>query len=81
MSEVQITHALTQRNKIQTAYNADELANFRGTGFGVVNAVSDMVSHAEPIRMTDSYFGNLFDKVTNGHPLLDRVYEMVNAEA
>ena len=81
MSEVQITHALTQRNTIQTAYNADDLANFRGTGFGVVNAVSDMVSHAEPIRMTDSYFGNLFDKVTNGHPLLDRVYEMVNAEA
>ena len=81
MSELQISRALDHRKEIIKAYNAEDLANFRGTGFGVVNAVSDMVCHAEPIRMTDSYFGNLFDKVTNGHPLLDRVYEMVNAEA
>ena len=81
MSELQISRALDHRKEIEKAYNAEDLANFRGTGFGVVNAVSDMVCHAEPIRMTDSYFGNLFDKVTNGHPLLDRVYEMVNAEA
>ena len=81
MSDLQISRALDHRKEIVKAYNAEDLANFRGTGFGVVNAVSDMVCHAEPIRMTDSYFGNLFDKVTNGHPLLDRVHEMVNAEA
>lgn len=80
-SDREIGNAVRQRDAVKTAYNADDLANFRGTGFGVVNAVADMVSHAEPLRMTDSYFGNLFDKVTNGHPLLDMVCEMVEAEA
>ena len=77
----EIGNALSQREMLKQAYYADDLSNFRGTGFGVVNAVSDMVSHAEPLRMTDSYFGNLFDKVTNGHPLLDTAYALVEAEA
>ena len=80
MSEREIGNALHQREELRKAYNADDLTNFRGTGFGVVNAVADMVDHAEPLRMTDTYVGNLFDKVTNGHPLLDRAYELVNAE-
>jgi len=63
------------------SYNADDLGNFRGTGFGVVNAISNMINTSQPMRMTDSYFGNLFDKVTNGHPLLDKAYELVKAEA
>ena len=81
MSDREIGNALKQREALRKAYNADDLNNFRGTGFGVVNAVADMVDHAEPLRMTDTYLGNLFDKVTNGHPLLDSVYAMVNAEA
>lgn len=80
-SERELRNAFYQREQLKRCYNADDIANFRGTAFGVVNAVSDMVSHTEPLRMTDSYFGNLFDKVTNGHPLLDKVYAMVNAEA
>ena len=80
-SDREIGNALHQREAVRNAYNADDLANFRGTAFGVVNAVSDMVSHSEPLRMTDSYYGNLFDKVTNGHPLLDMAYALVNAEA
>ena len=74
-------NALHQRELVRNAYKADDLVNFRGTGFGVVNAISDMVDHSEPLRMTNGYWGNLFDKVTNGHPLLDTVYAMVNAEA
>ena len=81
MSERAVNNMYHQRELVRNAYNADDLNNFRGTGFGVVNAVSDMVTHEEPLRITDSYWGNLFDKVTNGHPLLDRAYALVNAEA
>ena len=81
MSDREVGNVLKQRDEVRVAYNANDLGNFRGTAFGVINAVSDMVDHGQPLRMTDSYYGNLFDKVTNGHPLLDRVYEMVNAEA
>ena len=74
-------NAERKRDQMRVAYNADDLGNFRGTAFGVVNAVSNVVNNAEPLRMTDSYFGNLFDKVTNGHPLLDKAYELVTAKA
>ena len=72
-------NAERQRDQLVRAYNADDLGNFRGTAFGVVNAVSNTVSleTAQPLRMTDSWFGNLFDKVTNGHPLLDKACELV----
>ena len=70
-----------QRNMARQAYMADDLANFTGTGYGVVNAVSDMVAHGEPMRMTDSYFGNLFGKVMEGHPLLDKAQQLVYAMA
>jgi len=76
-------NAERKRDQVRTAYNANDLGNYRGTAFGVVNAVSNIVSpnNAQPLRMTDSYFGNLFEKVTNGHPLLDKAYELVTAKA
>ena len=74
-------NAEKKRDQMRVAYNADDLSNFRGTAFGVVNAVSNVLNNAAPLRMTDSYFGNLFDKVTNGHPLLDKAYELVTAKA
>lgn len=80
-SEREVRNSVFQREAVKKAYSADDLGNFRGTGYGVLNAVSDMVTHTEPLRMTDSYWGNLFDKVTNGHPLIDRAYALVNAEA
>lgn len=76
-----VNNAERQRETLRIAYNADDLSNFRGTAFGVVNAVSNMVNNAAPLRMTDSYFGNLFDKVTDGHPLLDKAYALVDATA
>ena len=79
-SKQTIKNAERQREIVRASYNANDLGNFRGTGFGVVNAVSNMLNNAAPLRMTDSYFGNLFNKVTDGHPLLDKAYELVTAE-
>ena len=73
------TAQLQQRRAVADCYQADDLANFKGTAFGVVNAVSDMVAHSKPLKMTDSYFGNLFSKVMEGHPTLDRAQELVYA--
>ena len=68
-----------QRSQLLQCYAKDDLANFRGTGYGFVNAVSDWAGHATPLRETSGYYGNLFDKVTNGHPILDKAYELVTA--
>jgi phage/plasmid-like protein (TIGR03299 family) len=76
-----VTMMERQRDAVREAYKADDLANFIGTGYGVVNAVSDMISHSEPMRITDSYYGNLFGKVMEGHPLLDKAQQLVYAMA
>ena len=72
---------MQSRVGVAKCYEADDLANFKGTAFGVVNAVSDFVAHGKPMRMTDSYFGNLFGKVMNGHPVLDKAVELVEVLA
>ena len=73
------TTQMQNRMELRKCYNVDDLANFKGTAFGVVNAVSDMVAHGKPMRMTDTYFGNLFGKVMEGHPTLDKAVELVYA--
>ena len=55
-------------------YVADDLANFFGTYYGVINAMADMVDHRIPARLTDGYAENNFARVISGHPLLDETY-------
>lgn len=61
----------------RSALNADDLANFKGTAWGFVNAAADMADHAQPIRMTASSRENRLKDIFNGHPLLDKAYELV----
>ena len=74
-----IENVQAQRIQMAGCYEAPDLANFKGTGYGFINAVSDWAGHATPLRETSGYYGNLFDKVTNGHPVLDKAYELVTA--
>lgn len=78
-SPKKIQNQLDMRNALADKYEVDDLSNFHGTAFGALNAVSDYVAHTEPLRMTDAYFGNLFQKCMEGHPVLDRAYELVYA--
>lgn len=75
------TMQIMNRQAVSRCYDIDDLSNFRGTAFGVVNAVSDMVAHSKPLRMTDSCFGNLFQKVMEGHPTLDKAEQLIYAMA
>ena len=61
----------------RSALNADDLQNFRGTAWGFVNAAADMADHAQPIRMTATSRENRLKDIFNGHPLLDKAYELV----
>ena len=64
----------------KTALNADDLQNFRNTKWQFVNAAADMADHAQPMRMTTTSRENRLKDVFNGHPLLDRAYELVMAK-
>ena len=58
-------------------YFSQDLINYLGTKYGVVNAMADMVDHRVPARLTQNYAENNFSRVINGHVLLDEMYARV----
>ncbi len=60
---------------------ADDLRQFVDTGWGAVNAVADHVAHAKPKRYTETWRERRFDAIANGHPLVDKTYELLAAAA
>lgn len=58
-------------------YEAEDIKKFKGTAWGVMNAISDTVCHSAPARMTATYQQNNWGKIMNGHPLMDNFYKAV----
>ena len=68
-----------QIKQLEYCYNRDDLANFRGTGWGIMNAVADYVDHGIPIRQTANWEENRWDKILSGNTLFEKAYELVEA--
>lgn len=82
MGKIKVANTLELRNKVIEIFkNADDLQNYKGTGWGLINAVSDMVTHTKPKRLTATYRENLFDKTVNGHPIIDKAYSILMKKA
>lgn len=61
------------RQTIITLYNdKPDLQNYKGTQFGIISAVSDYISHAQPKRIGHSTIDNTFVKNIEGSELLER---------
>ncbi len=66
------------RQELLTRYhNAPDLERFRGTGWGFVSAVSDLVGHSNPKRETPTFKENRFSRVTGGSAELDRAVRLL----
>ncbi|MNF14148.1 hypothetical protein D3C80_2162480 [compost metagenome] len=63
------------------ALRASDISKFNGTGWAVINAVSDFVGHAEPARKTESYSERNFSRVINGETLFDKAYQLLRQVA
>jgi phage/plasmid-like protein (TIGR03299 family) len=59
-------------------YNAPDIAKFRNTKWGAVNAVADAVYHGAPCRETAGYQENLWNKSMGGNPVLDKAVAILN---
>ena len=68
-----------QIEQLEYCYNRDDLANFKGTGWGLVNAVADYVDHGTPIRQTENWKENRWDKILSGNTIFEKAYELVEA--
>ena len=61
-------------------YNMDDIKQFKGTAWGAVNAMADMVSHPEAGRNTSTYLENNWGKIIDGRTVLDEFkMELVNS--
>ena len=59
-------------------FDAPDLQDVGKNAYRFVNAVSDFVTHAEPLRKTANYRENIFAKTVEGNPMIDKAYQMVS---
>lgn len=63
--------------QLKEAWEMDDLGNIKGTGWGFMNAVSDMSTHRPPARKTANYQENMFIYTIDAPALLDQALKMV----
>ena len=73
-------NAKKAKDGILVCYYAPDIQKFLGTKYGFVNAVADWCDHATPARMTSEYRANNWGRIIDGHPILDKAYELVTAK-
>lgn len=67
------------QNQLKQAWDMDDLGNIRGTGWGFMNAISDMATHKPPARKTDNYQENMFMYTIDAPVLLDQALKLLKA--
>lgn len=72
-SERVVANAQKAKSEFMIAYYMPDIAKFRGTAAGLINAASDWVAHAAPQRNTSTYAERNFEKVVFGHPIFDKI--------
>ena len=79
MSDRQIKSAEYNRDAFMKCVDAPDIKNFKNTKWGVVNALSDFVSHTDPLRNTNTFAERRFEQVVGGHPTFDSGIEILRA--
>ena len=82
MSELQLRNAERQRNDIMERYlHAPDLMGMQFNAYRLLNAISDFATHADPIRRRENYNDSLFSRSVEGHPLVDKGYNLLKLAA
>lgn len=67
------------KNGLMKCYQMPDIANYKGTVWGVMNAVTDFVDHSAPNRLSKNYQENNFYRILNGHSFVDDMYKRLAA--
>jgi phage/plasmid-like protein (TIGR03299 family) len=70
-----------RRSDLQKLLAADDLKKFQGTAWGFVNGVSDMVSHARPMKDSSLWRQTRMTRALDGFELLDQAFALVQKAA
>ena len=60
------------KEQFYICYWAPDIAKFRGTAWGAINAISDLVTHSMPHKKTQNYAENNWGKIMGGHAIMDK---------
>lgn len=77
-SQRKINNVLDFKDKLFKCYCMPDIAQYKGTAWGVMNATTDLVDHIAPARMTENYRENNWGAIMLGHPLVDLMYKKLN---
>ena len=69
------------RNDFMVCYWMPDIRKFHGTEWAILNAAADFADHTAPQRNTSTYQERNFERVIVGHPILDKVVEMMSVKA
>ena len=70
-TELMKRHAQRMKDEFWTCIFMPDIKQFRGTAWGAINAMADMVGHTAPNRQTKNYAENNWGRIMNGHVLVD----------
>ena len=78
---LQLENMSRLRERFYACLKADDIQNFVGTGWGLIQATSDFAYHARPIRVMKTFQDYRMMKVINGNKLLDSIFGMIQEAA
>lgn len=77
MSDREKRNAEKVKAEYMICYFAPDILKFKGTAWGALNAMSDMVSHNAPRRQTANYRENNWGRIMDGHAMMDKMASML----
>ena len=69
------------KDEFMICYYAPDIRKFRGTAWGAINAMSDLVTHNMPHRNTKNYAANNWGRIMDGHAMIDKMAKLCMAGA
>ena len=76
-SDRQIHNINEIKSEILACCLSPDLVNFLNTKYGFINAIADWCTHASPARNTETYRSNNWNRIMNGHPIMDKAYALI----
>ena len=73
-SERKQRNIVDSKNQFMVCMFAPDILKYKGTAYQLVQAASDFATHTAPKRRTDTYKENNFNKVLNGHIIIDKTF-------
>lgn len=74
-----VSNVVFVRNQIIEMSVLWDLKPFQGTAWGGLQAVTNYVSHGEPVRRTKNFQENRFEQLVDGHELLQKAHDLAVA--